>query len=126
MAAVIAVVLAPFLARGAMRPTPGIVPSLLTRGVLGTGLAYLWNLNNVMQGLGPTVASTTSRGGGGPRRRLTPAVAPTRAPVPPPRAGWTARCPGSSDPRGRRSARVRDRAYYGLVPPSTDGPDASA
>ncbi len=57
VAAVIALVLAPFLARGAMSLTPGIVLSLLTLGVLGTGLAYLWNLN-VMQGLGPTVAST--------------------------------------------------------------------
>ncbi|MDR6688642.1 drug/metabolite transporter (DMT)-like permease [Arthrobacter sp. 1088] len=65
-AAVIMLVLAPFLARDAVTLSPPVVVSMLLLGTIGTGIAYVW-YNNVMNALGATLASTVTY--------LTPLVA---------------------------------------------------
>lgn len=42
-----------------MRLTPAVVASIVALGVLGTGLAYVWN-QNTLRAWGPTRASTVT------------------------------------------------------------------
>nr|WP_286131957.1 DMT family transporter [Clavibacter michiganensis] len=55
----IMLVLTPILAIGAVHLTPAIVASLLVLGIMGTGIAYLWNIN-VLLAWGPTATSTVT------------------------------------------------------------------
>ncbi|MCS5736003.1 DMT family transporter [Herbiconiux daphne] len=59
MGAVVMLVLTPFIAIGPISLDPWIVLSLLTLGILGTGVAYLWNMN-VFLAWGPTATSTVT------------------------------------------------------------------
>jgi drug/metabolite transporter (DMT)-like permease len=56
LAGAIMLVLTPVLALGTVELTWPIVLSLLTLGALGTGVAYIWNIN-VLRAWGPTTAS---------------------------------------------------------------------
>ncbi|MDQ1584615.1 MAG: hypothetical protein QOF36_2669 [Microbacteriaceae bacterium] len=56
VAAVIMVVLTPVVALGPVRFSWPVLLSLLALGTLGTGLAYIWNMN-VLRAWGPTAAS---------------------------------------------------------------------
>jgi drug/metabolite transporter (DMT)-like permease len=53
------VVLTPFVAIGPVDLNPAIIFSLLALGILGTGVAYIWNVN-VLRAWGPTAASTVT------------------------------------------------------------------
>jgi len=55
----IMLLLTPVLAWHPVSLSPAIVLSLLTLGALGTGLAYIWNIN-VLRAWGPTNASTVT------------------------------------------------------------------
>jgi drug/metabolite transporter (DMT)-like permease len=55
----IMLVLTPVIAIGAVQLTPEIVASLLVLGIMGTGVAYLWNIN-VLLTWGPTATSTVT------------------------------------------------------------------
>jgi drug/metabolite transporter (DMT)-like permease len=55
----IMLLLTPVIALTPVSLTPGIVASLLALGVLGTGVAYIWNIN-VLRAWGPTNASTVT------------------------------------------------------------------
>jgi drug/metabolite transporter (DMT)-like permease len=55
----IMLLLTPVVAIGAVELTPAIVVSLLVLGIVGTGFAYLWNIN-VLLTWGPTVTSTVT------------------------------------------------------------------
>lgn len=60
LAAVIGIIIAPFI--GGLEPmqlTPAIVWSMLALGVVGTGLAYVWN-NDVIGAWGASTASTVT------------------------------------------------------------------
>jgi drug/metabolite transporter (DMT)-like permease len=59
MAGVVMLVLTPFIAIGPVDLDPVIVVSLLALGILGTGVAYIWNVN-VLRAWGPTAASTVT------------------------------------------------------------------
>lgn len=59
IAGAIMLVLTPVIAWQPVQLDPAIVGSLLTLGVLGTGLAYIWNIN-VLRAWGPTNASTVT------------------------------------------------------------------
>ncbi|MEJ3405925.1 DMT family transporter [Rathayibacter sp. YIM 133350] len=59
LAGAIMLVLTPFVATQPVRLTVPIVLSLLALGTLGTGLAYIWNIN-VLRAWGPTNASTVT------------------------------------------------------------------
>lgn len=59
IAGAIMLVLTPFIAWMPVRLDGWIVASLLTLGILGTGLAYIWNIN-VLRAWGPTAASTVT------------------------------------------------------------------
>jgi drug/metabolite transporter (DMT)-like permease len=59
VSAVVMLVLTPVLALHPVELTWPIVLSLLTLGVLGTGLAYIWNIN-VLRAWGPTGISTVT------------------------------------------------------------------
>jgi len=59
VAGAIMLLLTPVIAWQPVRLDPGIVASLLTLGVLGTGVAYIWNIN-VLRAWGPTNASTVT------------------------------------------------------------------
>ncbi|WP_353826376.1 DMT family transporter [Agromyces sp. SYSU T0242] len=59
MGAAVMLVLTPFLAAGPVSLDLPIVASLVTLGVLGTGLAYVWNIG-VIRDWGPTNASTVT------------------------------------------------------------------
>ena len=65
IAAVVMLLLTPFVAVGPVRLDPWIVASLLALGCLGTGVAYIWN-QNVLRAWGPTRTSTVTY--------ITPAV----------------------------------------------------
>lgn len=57
--AVALLLLTPWVVTSPVRLTPEIVGSLLVLGVLGTGVAYLWNVRVVVR-WGPTAASTVT------------------------------------------------------------------
>ena len=59
MAGVVMALLTPVVALGPVSLNPAIVASLLTLGILGTGVAYVWNIN-VLRAWGPTAASTVT------------------------------------------------------------------
>ena len=59
MAGIVMVVLTPFIAVGPVDLDPVIVGSLLALGILGTGVAYIWNVN-VLRAWGPTAPSTVT------------------------------------------------------------------
>jgi len=59
VAGAIMLVLTPVIAWQPVQLTPSIVASLLTLGILGTGVAYIWNIN-VLRAWGPTNASTVT------------------------------------------------------------------
>ena len=59
VAGAIMLVLTPVIAWQPVQLTPAIVASLVTLGILGTGLAYIWNIN-VLRAWGPTNASTVT------------------------------------------------------------------
>jgi drug/metabolite transporter (DMT)-like permease len=59
VAGAIMLVLTPVIAWQPVQLTPAIVASLLTLGILGTGVAYIWNIN-VLRAWGPTNASTVT------------------------------------------------------------------
>ena len=59
VAGAIMLLLTPVIAWQPVSLTPGIVASLLTLGILGTGVAYIWNIN-VLRAWGPTNASTVT------------------------------------------------------------------
>ena len=59
IAGFIMVLLTPVIAWSPVRLDGGIVASLLALGILGTGLAYIWNIN-VLRAWGPTAASTVT------------------------------------------------------------------
>ena len=59
VAGAIMLLLTPVIAWQPVRLDPGIVASLLTLGVLGTGIAYIWHIN-VLRAWGPTNASTVT------------------------------------------------------------------
>jgi drug/metabolite transporter (DMT)-like permease len=59
IAGAIMLLLTPVIAWQPVQLTPEIVASLLTLGVLGTGLAYIWNIN-VLRAWGPTNTSTVT------------------------------------------------------------------
>ncbi|WP_082485034.1 DMT family transporter [Microbacterium sp. Leaf151] len=58
-AAALTVLLSPVILAEPMRLTPAVVASIVTLGMLGTGLAYIWN-QNVLRAWGPTRASTVT------------------------------------------------------------------
>lgn len=58
-AAALMVLLSPVILAEPMRLTPAVVASIVTLGMLGTGLAYIWN-QNVLRAWGPTRASTVT------------------------------------------------------------------
>jgi drug/metabolite transporter (DMT)-like permease len=55
----IMLLLTPVIALSPVQLTPVIVGSLLALGVIGTGVAYIWNIN-VLRAWGPTNASTVT------------------------------------------------------------------
>lgn len=59
VAGAIMLLLTPVIALTPVNLTPGIVASLLALGILGTGVAYIWNIN-VLRAWGPTNASTVT------------------------------------------------------------------
>jgi drug/metabolite transporter (DMT)-like permease len=59
IAGAIMLLLTPVIAWQPVELTPGIVASLLTLGILGTGVAYIWNIN-VLRAWGPTNTSTVT------------------------------------------------------------------
>ena len=59
IAGAIMLLLTPVIALQPVTLDPWIVASLVTLGVLGTGLAYIWNIN-VLRAWGPTAASTVT------------------------------------------------------------------
>ncbi len=59
VAGAVMLVLTPVIAWTPVRLTPAIVLSLLALGILGTGIAYIWNVN-VLRAWGPTGASTVT------------------------------------------------------------------
>jgi len=59
VAGAIMLLLTPVIAWQPVQLTPAIVASLLTLGILGTGVAYIWNIN-VLRAWGPTNASTVT------------------------------------------------------------------
>ena len=59
IAGAIMLVLTPVVAWQPVQLTPQIVAGLLTLGILGTGVAYIWNIN-VLRAWGPTNASTVT------------------------------------------------------------------
>jgi drug/metabolite transporter (DMT)-like permease len=59
VAGAIMLLLTPVIAWQPVRLSPGIVASLLALGVLGTGVAYIWNIN-VLRAWGPTNVSTVT------------------------------------------------------------------
>ena len=59
VAGAIMLLLTPVIAWQPVELNPGIVASLLTLGILGTGVAYIWNIN-VLRAWGPTNASTVT------------------------------------------------------------------
>lgn len=59
IAAVIMVVLTPFIALSPVALNPWIVLSVVLLGCLGTGVAYIWN-QNTLRAWGPTRASTVT------------------------------------------------------------------
>ena len=59
MGGIVMLILTPFVALGEVRLDAPIVASLLVLGALGTGVAYLWNMN-VLASWGPTAASTVT------------------------------------------------------------------
>lgn len=58
-AAIIMLLLTPFIAQEAYELSPLVLVSLLFLGVLGTGFVYIWNINT-LRSWGPTAASTVS------------------------------------------------------------------
>lgn len=68
IAAIIGLALLPFIGRGSIQLTPRVVMAMLALGVLGTGIAYVWN-QRVIREWGATAASTVTY--------LTPIVAVT-------------------------------------------------
>lgn len=58
-AAALMVLLSPMILAEPMRLTPEVVASIVALGVLGTGLAYVWN-QNTLRAWGPTRASTVT------------------------------------------------------------------
>ena len=59
IAGFVMLLLTPVIAWTPVRLDVGIVASLLALGILGTGLAYIWNIN-VLRAWGPTGASTVT------------------------------------------------------------------
>lgn len=59
IAGAIMLLLTPVIAWQPVALNPWIIASLVTLGVLGTGLAYIWNIN-VLRAWGPTAASTVT------------------------------------------------------------------
>lgn len=59
MAGIVMLLLTPFIAIGPVDLDPVIIGSLLALGILGTGVAYIWNVN-VLRAWGPTAASTVT------------------------------------------------------------------
>jgi drug/metabolite transporter (DMT)-like permease len=59
LAAIVMVLLSPFVFLEPIRLDPWVVGSVVLLGVLGTGLAYIWN-QNTLQAWGPTRASTVT------------------------------------------------------------------
>lgn len=59
IAAALMLLLSPFLARGPVELSPAVVASMLALGVLGTGVAYVWN-TVVIKAWGATPASTVT------------------------------------------------------------------
>jgi len=59
IAGVVMALLTPVVALGPVSLNPAIVASLLMLGILGTGVAYVWNIN-VLRAWGPTAASTVT------------------------------------------------------------------
>lgn len=59
IAALIMVILTPFIALDPIRLDPAIVACVLMLGCLGTGVAYIWN-QNALRAWGPTRASTVT------------------------------------------------------------------
>jgi len=59
MAGIVMAILTPVVALGPVALDPWIVGSLLALGILGTGVAYVWNAN-VLRAWGPTAASTVT------------------------------------------------------------------
>ena len=59
MAGIVMALLTPVVALGPVSLNPAIVFSLLALGILGTGVAYIWNIN-VLRAWGPTAASTVT------------------------------------------------------------------
>lgn len=57
--AVVILALTPFIGRGPVDLSPGIVASVLLLGAVGTGLAYIWH-TNVINAWGATTASTVT------------------------------------------------------------------
>ncbi|MDJ0111983.1 DMT family transporter, partial [Rhodococcus erythropolis] len=57
--AFVMVLASPVVANTPMHLTPAVVLSMIALGALGTGLAFIWN-TNVVQGWGPTAASTVT------------------------------------------------------------------
>lgn len=55
----IMLLLTPLIAGTPVSLNPSIVASLLALGILGTGVAYIWNIN-VLRAWGPTAASTVT------------------------------------------------------------------
>jgi drug/metabolite transporter (DMT)-like permease len=53
------VLLSPVILAEPMRLTPAVIASIVALGVLGTGLAYVWN-QNTLRTWGPTRASTVT------------------------------------------------------------------
>jgi drug/metabolite transporter (DMT)-like permease len=58
-AAALMVLLSPVILAEPMRLTPAVIASIVALGVLGTGLAYVWN-QNTLRAWGPTRASTVT------------------------------------------------------------------
>lgn len=58
-AAALMVLLSPLILAEPLHLTPAVVGSIVTLGMLGTGLAYIWN-QNVLRAWGPTRASTVT------------------------------------------------------------------
>lgn len=58
-AAVLMLLLSPLILAEPMRLTPAVIGSIIALGVLGTGLAYVWN-QNTLRAWGPTRASTVT------------------------------------------------------------------
>lgn len=58
-AAVLMLLASPVILAEPMRLTPAVVASIVALGVLGTGLAYVWN-QNTLRAWGPTRASTVT------------------------------------------------------------------